>query len=906
VAVIDLARPQAAGIRPGNVRTWLASRWEVAWFIPLLAIAGVAHAWNMFDFPYYENDEGTYVSQAWAVFHAGQIASYTYWYDHPPLGWIQLGFLSTLLGGFNVTGNSVTTGRLMMLAYQIGAVSLLYRISRSSGRTVAASTIAVLAFSLSAYGLYLHRRVLLDNVATFWLLAAFALVLAPRLSLTRVWLSAISLGIGILSKEIVVITVPAVAFLVARQVDRPRRAIALVGWLAVVGAIASTWLLLAVLKGELFPTGTVLGGTNEHVSLIGTILAQAARGKDGGLLDAQSAFWRTAETWVWQDPLLVIVGTFSSLLALTRWRSQPAPAAIGFAAVLLLLFLGRGGVTLGFYLLPVLPLLALGVAWIFDALRTAIARPVLQGRRFAFNLAAASVLLPIVIVGTAMGYRDTVLGYRSDPLQLWTSRQAEASRDAIAWVRATIPAGAGIVTDMYPWLDLHDPPPGAPAFDLAHWYWKLGLDPEIRDGVFSGDWREIQYMIVTHQMITDAHSGQLPLVKTALENSTPFRSFDTGGWPVVLERVNYPQSWTAADDRLLSALWERSKLLFLANGRAGGHASARGAAALQSMVLLQSVYMADRAAFDAAWTWTKTNLASADGRIAAKPASARARASVGFAGPRVDTDVAVALAFASARWDDAAYRAEARRLIDTIWDRETVPAKGGRLVVPGWPANVQQSRVSVDLAAISPYAYRIFGKLDRAHRWSAVVNASYRFLADLQVQAATGGRAGLLPRWAAIEPRSGRALATAAPGKKENLFDAGASQVGWRVGLDWLWNRDERAQRLLRGLFLPREELERKGWLGRAYHLNGQPVDGMNTIATYSTALPTVLFGGKVELASGAFTKFVLAPVVAPDSPDAIGGTDRAWAWFGTALMDGALVDLTTHTDRIDWSTVSD
>ena len=36
------------------------------------------------------DDEGTYASQAWSVTHLRALAPYTYWYDHPPLGWLVL------------------------------------------------------------------------------------------------------------------------------------------------------------------------------------------------------------------------------------------------------------------------------------------------------------------------------------------------------------------------------------------------------------------------------------------------------------------------------------------------------------------------------------------------------------------------------------------------------------------------------------------------------------------------------------------------------------------------------------------------------------------------------------------------------------------------------------------------
>ena len=51
-----------------------------------LAAAAVFTGFNMFQFPHYESDEGTYVSSAWAMFREGQLSYYTYNYDHPPLG----------------------------------------------------------------------------------------------------------------------------------------------------------------------------------------------------------------------------------------------------------------------------------------------------------------------------------------------------------------------------------------------------------------------------------------------------------------------------------------------------------------------------------------------------------------------------------------------------------------------------------------------------------------------------------------------------------------------------------------------------------------------------------------------------------------------------------------------------
>ena len=51
-------------------------------------------AWNIGGFPTASDDEGTYLAQAWAVREGLGLAHYTYWYDHPPLAWIQLALVS--------------------------------------------------------------------------------------------------------------------------------------------------------------------------------------------------------------------------------------------------------------------------------------------------------------------------------------------------------------------------------------------------------------------------------------------------------------------------------------------------------------------------------------------------------------------------------------------------------------------------------------------------------------------------------------------------------------------------------------------------------------------------------------------------------------------------------------------
>jgi hypothetical protein len=95
--------------------------------IVVLSLAGtfVAHAYNMFNFPRYELDEGTYMSNAWAITQ-GLISPYPYGYGHPPLAWMQIAAWIQLTGGLFTFGNALNSGRVFMLLYAVGSALLVY------------------------------------------------------------------------------------------------------------------------------------------------------------------------------------------------------------------------------------------------------------------------------------------------------------------------------------------------------------------------------------------------------------------------------------------------------------------------------------------------------------------------------------------------------------------------------------------------------------------------------------------------------------------------------------------------------------------------------------------------------------------------------------------------------------
>jgi hypothetical protein len=519
-------------------------RWETLLVVALLAIAAAAHGLNMFHFPYFEDDEGTYLSQAWAVVYQGRLAYYTYWYDHAPVGWFQIALWMVLTGGFTTFGSPIYSGRILMLVMQVISCLLLYGIAKSISRSMWVAAIVTLLFAFSPYGIYYHRRILLDNITTLSLLLSIWLLVSGRLSLKRVWLSALALSIAVLSKEITVFVLPALLCLVSYRADRSHRWLAASGWLVLVASIGSLYLLMAIINNELFPTGTLLGGNAPHVSLLQGVFYQASRGHDGGVFNFNSVFWIMARYWIHDDPLLVVCGTCAALLSALLIKKQPLVGIMGLCSLSFWFFFMRGGEVIMFYLVPLLPLLALNLGLFLWVLAGGIQKVLPDTNSFIAKskqyLQPAIFLVCIIGLAAglaspslAVGYRSSDIGDKNNPLLYWNGTQADAQVMAVDWVEQHIPKNSRLVIDMYMWPDLHEH-----GFNNAHYYWKVETDPAIRDKLFHNTWRNFDYVILSPQMMVDEKSQNMTLLQAAEAHSTLLKSFDTGGWPMKILKVN--------------------------------------------------------------------------------------------------------------------------------------------------------------------------------------------------------------------------------------------------------------------------------------------------------------------------------------------------------------------------------
>ena len=218
----------------------------------LLILTATLRLINLTGSPARLDDEGTYMAQAYAVAEWGELAHYTYWYDHPPAGWLQLA-LWTAISGPDFGGNAVAAGRYLMVIVAVITAALLWVLARRIEMSRWASAAAVAIFALSPLAISLSRTVYLDNLATAWVLGALVLLCSPRYRLSAMFGAATCFGIAVLTKETMLLLLPMFAWLVWTRTAPVTRRYALAVFVAVFGVVVSTYVLMAVLRGELVP-----------------------------------------------------------------------------------------------------------------------------------------------------------------------------------------------------------------------------------------------------------------------------------------------------------------------------------------------------------------------------------------------------------------------------------------------------------------------------------------------------------------------------------------------------------------------------------------------------------------------------------------------------------------------------
>lgn len=493
--------------------------WSEA-ILVVLALLGTlaAHAFNMFNFPRYELDEGTYVSYAWAI-TKGMIASEPYGYGHPPLGWIQMAGWMQLTGGFFTFGTAINSGRVLMLLYALGSALLVYLIVRHMSGSASAGLLALVIFSFSPLSITYQRQVFLDNIATFWLLMSLYLLVVGQSRLKYVIGAAISFGVAFLSKETAAIFFPAIVYAAWLYSTKFQRKFTMTAFIYAIMAVCSTWVLMAILKGELFPYAWHLPwDMHPHLSMLDTLVGQAQRGVQSGSL------FSSFQIWIENDPVIIVLSIASPLLNLVYGWWNRKHLMLALMSALYWLLLVRGGQVLSFYVIMLIPVTAINTAMALNAILSwagKIGRS--QKLHLAFNVIRAGLLLVALAAILPYDIQETSFRFYQHP--------TSAQQQAMVWIRDHVSHDSFIVINSYLYLDLRLPGgtgvgDSAP-FPHAEVYWEVAYDPVLNTNTLQGNWDRIDYIVADSEMLNDikTYGGPMDLIKQAYEHSVLLADF---------------------------------------------------------------------------------------------------------------------------------------------------------------------------------------------------------------------------------------------------------------------------------------------------------------------------------------------------------------------------------------------
>lgn len=470
---------------------------DVIIVLVLLAISGTVSAVNMTGYPQRFEDEGTYVSQAWAIKERGTLTHYTYWYDHPPVGWIQIAGYLAAFNGLERYGSAITAGREFMLVMHIATVGLLYALARRLSLSRPAAVAGVLLFALSPLSVEFGRYVLLDNVALPWLIGAFILALSPSRSLVAAIGAAICIAIAILSKETLLVLLPVLLYMLWRNGDRRNRRYTLAAFGVVFAMICGTYVLYAALKNELFPG-------SGHVSLIGTFLWQIfGREGSGSIFDTSSKTYGLVKYWLNIDYLLLLAGAIAVIPAVLLRSLRP----IGLALLISFAMLFRSGYLPYPYVIILLPFAALAFAGVVDKL---LLDPIRKGVWMSPRMAAGLVVVALT-VAPALAVSPQ---WPSKLTMLMNHDSDVSSRQTVAWVDANVPRSKRMVIESALWVDLqqrgYDQPDPV-------WLFKTETDPAVSSKLEGG--KKIDYIILNGPTLGLLDfKDAFPKVAKAIEN----------------------------------------------------------------------------------------------------------------------------------------------------------------------------------------------------------------------------------------------------------------------------------------------------------------------------------------------------------------------------------------------------
>lgn len=323
----------------------------------------------------------------------------------------------------------------------------------------------------------------------------------------------------------------------------------------------------------------------------------------------------------------------------------------------------------------------------------------------------------------------------------------------------------------------------------------------------------------------------------------------------------------------------------------------------QSYTMLRAVWMDDKETFDAAYKWTKDNLSRKEDRLFSWLFGKQPSGKYGVLTDRggynsasdADSDIALSLVFAYGRWGEKYYLDDAKAIVKDIWEKEVIVINGVPYLTANNLEKFSSAKPIINVSYFSPYAYRIFAKIDPAHDWNGLVKSSYDVLEKTASSTLDKSQsAGLPPDWIVLNKTTGAVEATGISNLTTN-YSYDALRTPWRIALDYQWFKEPRAKQYLDKLSFLSNEFREKNKIGSVYGHDGSVISDSEAPAMYAGSIGYFLVSDE-DTAEDVFEQKIIFLYNSDTSKwkNPLSYYDENWVWFGIGLYNNLLPNLST------------
>lgn len=300
-------------------------------------------------------------------------------------------------------------------------------------------------------------------------------------------------------------------------------------------------------------------------------------------------------------------------------------------------------------------------------------------------------------------------------------------------------------------------------------------------------------------------------------------------------------SWLNKEVMLYNS-WEYYKKLFISeDGRVIDHQ--RGGITTsesQAYAMRRALIMDDRKTFDKVYNWTKWNMKRPNDNLFAWLWGQKSRkhstpVQYGIIDYNGATDagieIAACLIYASKFWNETMYREEAQKILNDIWDKETLVVNGERIVIAGINQKYHEN-VEINPSYFLVYSFRTFHEVDKTHDWLKLTDSSYNLLGYCVDTIPSG----LPPDVFYINKNTGKIIFD----KDKSDFSYDAIRVFYRVYMDYVLTREPRAKKILSKSKIFINEWEKEHRFYTCYKQDGELKNYDEAICSIAILLPVI------------------------------------------------------------------